>query len=154
MSSVNARKRVSQLPAEWPSETRIILFDGVCKLCNRSVLFILRRDPAAFFRFATLQSETGQALLKEIGKPAEYRESFLLLERQGEAWRVYQKSSAALRVAGFLGQPWPCFGVFRLIPTVLRDAAYDWVGRNRYRWFGRHESCPVPDPAWMSRFLP
>lgn len=143
------------LPSASPDAgDSVILFDGVCNLCNRSVVFILRRDSAARFRFATLQSETGQRLLHAIGMPADYRDSFLLLEPEQGRWLVSQKTAAALKVASGLRQPWPCCAVFRLIPGPVRDVVYDWVGRNRYRWFGRRESCALPEPGWAERFLP
>lgn len=145
---------MSRPPVSPAAGVSIILYDGVCNLCNRSVVFILKRDPAARFRFATLQSETGQQLLRELGLPSDYRDSFLLLEPAGANWRPRQKTSAALQVARQLRQPWPCCVLFLLVPAVLRDPVYDWVGRNRYRWFGRRALCAAPEPAWAERFLP
>lgn len=131
----------------------IILFDGVCNLCNASVRFILKRDPSARFRFAALQSGAGQRLLRLAGMPAGYRDSFLLLERLDGSWRCHSRSAAALRVAGQLRFPWPLLRMFGILPAGLRDALYDWVGRNRYRWFGRRETCALPEPGWPGRFL-
>ncbi len=131
----------------------IILFDGVCNLCNASVRFILKRDRDARYRFAALQSAIGQSLLSRTGLPADYRESFLLLERSGGNLQCRTRSAAALRVAGRLRFPWPMLGVLWIVPAPLRDALYDWVGRNRYRWFGRRDTCALPEPAWSGRFL-
>ena len=131
----------------------IILFDGVCNLCNASVRFILKRDHAAHYRFAALQSAVGQSLLAQAGMPSDYRESFLLLENSAGRLHCHTRSAAALRVAGRLRFPWPVLGVLWIVPAVVRDAIYDWVGRNRYRWFGRRDACELPDPAWSGRFL-
>ncbi|TGE22460.1 thiol-disulfide oxidoreductase DCC family protein [Hymenobacter aquaticus] len=128
-----------------------ILFDGVCNLCNGFVQFIIRRDPAGRFRFASLQSEAGRALLAEHGLvlPATGPETVLLIDDK----RVYSHSTAVLRVARHLGGAWPLLTVFQLVPAVLRDAAYRFVARNRYRWFGQREACWLPTPELKQRFL-
>lgn len=141
-------------PAEPQTRHDVVLFDGICNLCNGSVRFILKRDRAARFRFASFQSDSGQRLLREIGMSPDYRESFLLLEPNEGCWRVRQKTDAALSVASRLSQPWPLCAIFRLVPPALRDLVYDWVGRNRYRWFGQRQDCPLPEPEWAGRFLP
>jgi predicted DCC family thiol-disulfide oxidoreductase YuxK len=126
----------------------LVLFDGVCNLCNRSVQMILRHDPKARFRFASLQSPMGEKLRDDLGIDGEV-DSVILVE--GGRW--YQESDAALRIAHGLGGAWKLFGVFRLVPRPLRDAVYRWIARNRYRWFGKTETCWVPTPELRGRFL-
>jgi predicted DCC family thiol-disulfide oxidoreductase YuxK len=127
---------------------RIILFDGVCNLCNRSVQFILKRDSIGYFKFASLQGETGQALLKKHGLNHDLT-SFILIENE----KVYLKSSAALRVSSKLDGAWGMLWLFRILPLFFRDFIYDIVAKNRYRWFGKEESCMLPLPKWKDRFL-
>ena len=127
---------------------RIILFDGVCNLCNRSVQFIIKRDAAGYFKFASLQGETGQLLLKRYGLKNDLN-SFILIENN----KAYVKSSAALRVCSLLGRAWPLLSVFRLLPPSFRDFLYDIIAKNRYKWFGKEDSCMLPLPQWKERFL-
>lgn len=128
-------------------EHPVILFDGVCNLCHGAVRFIIRRDRAARFRFASLQSDTGRRLAGP-GLPAE-PDSILLFEEG----RRYDRSTAALRIARRLDGAWPLLYAFIVIPRPLRDAVYAWIARHRYRWFGRLETCPLPDPGLADRFL-
>ncbi len=127
----------------------ILLFDGVCNLCNGSVQFIIRRDPEARFRFASLQSEVGQRYLDELRVDRQAVDSVILIE--GDRW--YKEGDAALRIARLLPGPWKALGIFRLLPRSLRDRLYRLVARNRYRWFGRRESCWLPTPELRGRFL-
>lgn len=127
----------------------VILFDGVCNLCNASVQFILDRDPDARFRFASLQSEEGAALLRSHGGDPEALDSVVLIEDG----RVFQHSDAALRIARHLSGAWPALAALRIVPRPLRDAGYRLVARNRYRWFGKEESCRLPTPETRARFL-
>ncbi|MBG8555291.1 thiol-disulfide oxidoreductase DCC family protein [Hymenobacter guriensis] len=130
----------------------IILFDGVCNLCNGFVQFIIRHDAAGYFRFAALQSAEGQALLAAhgISLPALSDPDSVVLVADGQA---YQHSTAVLRIARRLGGIWPVLAIGLLVPRAWRDAAYRLVARNRYRWFGRQEACLLPTPALKSRFL-
>lgn len=129
--------------------TPVILFDGVCNLCNSSVLFIIKRDPRAQFKFASLQSEFGQEQLRRFTLPTtELNSVFLLADG-----KLYQKSNAAIKIAGRLTGGWPLMAIFRIVPTRVRDAVYDWVARNRYRWFGKREVCMIPTPELKSRFI-
>jgi predicted DCC family thiol-disulfide oxidoreductase YuxK len=130
-------------------EALIVLFDGVCNLCNGAVAFVIRNDPKRRFRFAALQSPVGQALLERHGLPTETLNSFVLIE--GE--HAFTKSTAALRAARRLGYLWPLAFVFILVPRPLRDFCYDLVARNRYRMFGKRESCMMPTPDLNARFL-
>jgi predicted DCC family thiol-disulfide oxidoreductase YuxK len=124
---------------------RVVLFDGVCNLCNGAVQFIIKRDPAASFRFSALQSAGARRLLG--ARPTV--DSIVLLE--GE--RIYAKSAAALRIARGLRFPWPLLYVFWLVPRPLRDWVYDGVARHRYAWFGKRDSCMLPTPELRQRFL-
>lgn len=126
----------------------VVLFDGVCNLCNGAVNFLIDHDPKAHLRFAALQSDAGQALLGERGLTNDL-DTFVLVE----GTRVSERSSAALRVVRYLRWYWQPLRVFWVVPRPLRDAVYGWVARNRYRWFGKKDACRMPTPALKSRFL-
>ena len=130
-------------------EKAVVLFDGVCNFCVGSVQFIYKRDPKGRFRFASLQSEAGQALLREHRLPADDFDSMVLIEGD----RVHLRSSAALQVARGLKAPWSLLGIFLVIPRPVRDLAYRLIAGNRYRLFGKRESCMVPTPDFQARFL-
>ena len=127
----------------------VVLFDGVCNLCNASVLFVIDRDPGAHFAFAPLQSPEASRLLADRGYEAATLSSVLLVE----GGRVYQRSTAALRVARRLRGAWPLLSALAVVPRPIRDAVYDWIARNRYRWFGRQDGCRLPTPALAARFV-
>lgn len=127
----------------------VVLFDGVCNFCNRSVNFILDRDVHRHFRFAALQSDAGQAVLRHFGLRTDDFDTAVLVEHG----RAYTKSSAALRIARGLGGWWSLLALLLAIPPFLRDAAYDLLARNRYRWFGKADSCRMPTPEIRDRFL-
>ena len=127
----------------------LVLFDGVCNFCNASVNFIIEHDPAERFRFAPLQSALGQQQLARFDLLRHNIDSVVLVEGD----RCYIKSTAALRVARWLTMPWPLLSLLIVLPAGLRDLAYDWLARNRYRWFGRSESCRMPTPELRRRFL-
>ena len=132
-----------------PSE--IILFDGVCNLCNGFVQFVIARDPGARFTFASLQSPAAADLLARNDVPpvASVPESVLLVDGH----RVYAQSTAALRVLRRLTFPWNLAYTFIVVPRPIRDLVYAWVARNRYRWFGKRDVCMVPTPDLRARFL-
>lgn len=126
----------------------MILFDGVCNLCNGFVQFVIARDPVGRFAFASLQSEAAHSLL---ASRAARRLSDSMILVAGE--RLYTESDAALHIARGLRFPWNlAFGLI-LVPKSLRDVVYRWVARNRYRWFGRRDVCMVPTPDLTARFL-
>lgn len=127
----------------------VIVFDGVCALCNRWVRFLLRFDRKGRYRFAAMQGERGSALLRSHGLDPQDPASFLLLDAQG-AWI---DTDAILRVLTGLGGAWRLNGVLKVLPRGLRDAAYRALARNRYRWFGRHDACHLPAPEQAARFL-
>ena len=126
-----------------------ILFDGVCNFCNASINFIIDRDSTGIFKFAALQSEIGQEILKKNGLKQDNFDS-IILEKNDV---IYQKSDAALEIARNLDGFWKFFYVFKIIPFFLRNPIYDLVARNRYRIFGRTDACRLPTPALKARFL-
>jgi predicted DCC family thiol-disulfide oxidoreductase YuxK len=128
----------------------ILLFDGVCNLCNRVVLFVIKRDAGAKFRFAALQSEAGQRLLKKFKLPLNDFDSFVLII--GE--KYYLRSTAGLHVFKELGGSWKLIYYLLIIfPVPLRDLVYRFVAKTRYRIFGRKDSCMIPSPGIKERFL-
>ncbi|MBS2970314.1 thiol-disulfide oxidoreductase DCC family protein [Metabacillus sp. KIGAM252] len=127
----------------------IILFDGVCNLCEGVVKFVIKRDKEAVFRFASLQSENGQALLKKHQLDHENFDSFVLAFDEN----VYVKSEAALKTASFLPFPMNMLRIMLIIPRPIRDAVYSFIARNRYKWFGKKDSCMLPDSSVRKRFL-
>jgi len=127
----------------------VILFDGVCNLCNRSIRLLVRLDGAGRFRFAPLQSPVGEELLRRHGLSEDYFDSLVLVD--GDDY--YTKSTAVLRVCRELDGPLPLLSVLLYLPQRLRDAAYDLVAEYRYDVFGRTDQCPVPDPELRERFL-
>ena len=127
----------------------VLLFDGLCTLCDRSVQFVLDHDRDGVLRFASLQSPVGQGLLRRCGLTDAGLDSLVLVE--GRACHV--RSEAALRVAAHLDAPWRWMTAARVVPRVLRDQVYDWVAGNRLRWFGARTECRVPGPDVRDRFL-
>jgi predicted DCC family thiol-disulfide oxidoreductase YuxK len=131
------------------AESSVILFDGVCNLCNGIVQFIIKRDPKGKFRFASLQSECGQKLLGKFGLPSDEFDSIVLIK--GEQY--FLKSTAGLRILKELGGLWKLLLVFTYLPAPFRDFIYDQIARSRYRIFGKRESCMIPTPELKARFL-
>jgi len=127
----------------------ILLFDGVCNLCNASVQWVLKHDRRGEFRFSALQSELGQQLLLQHGLASEHFDTVVLVV--GE--QIFLRSDAPLEIVRRLGGLWRLLYFFKILPRPLRDAVYNFVARNRYRWFGRREECMLPKPEWKERFL-
>jgi predicted DCC family thiol-disulfide oxidoreductase YuxK len=127
----------------------IVLFDGVCNLCNAAVNFLIDHDPEGRFKFGALQSEAVEPLLERHGLQADYLDSFILIDDK----QVYRRSDAALRIAWRLGGPWRLIYPLLLLPRPLRDAAYNWIAENRYRWFGKQDACRLPTPELKARFI-
>jgi predicted DCC family thiol-disulfide oxidoreductase YuxK len=127
----------------------IIVFDGVCVLCNGWVDFLLRADTRGRYRFAAMQSAAGRRLLQQHGLDADDPASLLLLDEQG----AHTDSDAILRVLAGLGGAWRMTAVGHLLPRLLRDPLYRWVARHRYRWFGRRAACRIPDAWQRQRFI-
>ncbi len=133
-----------------PDAGPVVLFDGVCNVCDATVRWIIRRDRRGVFRFASLQSRAGRAALERAGVTGAMPDSVVLID----GGRVLTKSDAALGIAARLGPPWSLAGVLgRWAPRRLRDGVYAFIARNRYRWFGRKDACMMPDPGLRSRFL-
>lgn len=129
----------------------ILLFDGVCNLCDGAVQFVMRHDRAERFRFAPLQSDAAKPLLARADLDAAYLDSLVLVD---EAGRVLVGADAALGVAARLDGPWPALArVGRVVPRALREAVYRFIARHRYRVFGQKEACRIPTPAERARFL-
>ena len=116
----------------------IILFDGICNLCNMSVDFVLKRDKEKKFRYVSLQSEEGKSLVKWYKIPPE-TDSVILIENK----TVFLESDAAIEIGKKLPAPWKWAGVFRIMPKKIRNGIYRWIARNRYRWFGKRKTCRV-----------
>lgn len=127
----------------------ILLFDGVCNLCSGFVQFMIKRDPAGKYRFASLQSDAGQALLQQYQLPTDAINTVVLIENG----RAYTHSDVALRVAPQLQGFWGWVKIGYLLPKAWRDRIYDWVAAHRYRWFGKKEECWLPSPDLKARFL-
>lgn len=127
----------------------IILFDGICNLCDGAVQFVIKHDPENQFLFASLQSEAGQRLLKQYKLPVENFNSFILIQDE----KVYSKSTGALKVARQIKGVWSWLYIFIIIPAFIRDAVYAWIAQNRYKWFGKKEACMIPTPELKARFL-
>jgi len=130
--------------------TEVVLYDGVCGLCNRFVRFVLPRDPDGRFRFASLQGAVGRDLLARHARDARALDTVYVLTTGGE---LLERSAAVLHVVRQLRGVWRLAGILRWCPTRLLDAAYDAVARRRYRVFGRYEACPLPPPEWRGRFI-
>ncbi|WP_462224775.1 thiol-disulfide oxidoreductase DCC family protein [Flavobacterium sp.] len=135
---------------ELPNDKKIILFDGVCNLCNSSVQYVIQRDKKDEFRFVALQSDLGQKIIKHIGIASKNIDS-IVLYLPGIAY--YYKSSAVIEIAKSLQGFFNYGMLFRLLPNALRDVVYDYIARNRYKWYGKKESCMIPTPELKAKFL-
>lgn len=127
----------------------IILFDGICNFCDGAVNFTIKRDKHKKIKFAPLQSEAGRQLLKQYGLPEREMKSFLFIENG----KVYDRSTAALRVSRYLTGLWPLLYGFIVVPSFIRNAVYDFIAKNRYKWFGQKDECMIPTPDVRARFL-
>jgi predicted DCC family thiol-disulfide oxidoreductase YuxK len=127
----------------------LVFFDGLCNLCSASVRFIIQRDPAGKFKFASLQSEVVRQWLVKLGHDPAVLHTIVLVK--GE--KMFFKSDAALEIARCLSGLWPVLYVFKIVPRFIRNPVYDWIARNRYRWFGKRETCWLPSEKWKGRFL-
>ena len=131
------------------TEKKITLFDGVCNLCNTSVLFVIKRDTKDQFRFAALQSEIGQSLAKKHQLDTTQVDSIVLIMKD----KVFIKSSAALNISRYLKGAYPLLFLFIIIPSFIRNWVYDYVAKNRYRWYGKKDQCMIPTKELKSKFL-
>jgi len=127
----------------------IILFDGVCNLCNASVNFIIKHDKKEYFKFASLQSDVAKDLLLHFNSKKIKKESIILIEDK----KFYQKSTAALRISKKLNGGYKLLYLFIIIPTFIRDLVYSYIAKNRYKWFGKKNNCIIPNQKIKKRFL-
>jgi predicted DCC family thiol-disulfide oxidoreductase YuxK len=128
---------------------KVILFDGVCNLCNSSVTLVIKNDKAGVFRFAALQSEIGETLVATFGINTSKVDSILLIDQD----KIYAKSTAALKIARHLSGAYPLLYGFIIIPPVIRNLVYDFIAKHRYKWFGRKDTCMIPSPELKNKFL-
>ena len=128
---------------------KIVFFDGVCVLCNRAVDFLLKKDHKKKLNYASLQSDYAKAILQQIQSQS-LKEKTIIFYDEG---RIYIKSTAVLKIAGYLGFPWSAFAIFLAIPRQWRDVIYDLIARNRARWFGTREKCRIPDQETIGRII-
>lgn len=136
-------------PSGVEANDQIIMFDGVCKLCNRWSCFIIRFDKRRRFKLCAVQSEQGQNILRRLGYPLDHFETLLLV--QGD--RTLEKSNAFIAIMSQLPFPWPLFAIIKIVPRVIRDWCYDRIALNRYRLFGKYDHCLLAAPDHEQRFL-
>lgn len=135
---------------QLPKDKKIILFDGVCNLCDATVQFVIKHDKHDVFRFVALQSELGQEIIRYIGVDTSKTDSIILYE-PGHAY--YYKAEAAIRIAKELGGVYSLMGMFSVLPNWFSNKVYDYVARNRYKWYGKKEECMIPTPEMKAKFL-
>ncbi|WP_456437316.1 thiol-disulfide oxidoreductase DCC family protein [Psychroserpens sp.] len=135
---------------DLPKQKQLILFDGVCNLCNSSILYVIKHDKSNRFLFAPLQGEAGKQIIKKFNVDTSNTDSILLYsEKKG----LSVKSSAAIHIVKHLGFPRNLMTVFFIVPTFIRNWVYDFVARNRYKWYGKKDACMIPTPELTSKFL-
>jgi predicted DCC family thiol-disulfide oxidoreductase YuxK len=134
-----------------PKDKQLILFDGVCNLCNNSVKFVLKHDKKEFFMFTALQSEAGKTIIQNFNIDIIKVDSILLYNPKKNT--LTYKSTAALQIALRLGIPTNILGVFIIFPAFIRDWVYDFIAKNRYKWYGKKEVCMIPTPELKNKFL-
>ena len=135
---------------ELPRHKKLVLFDGVCNLCNSTVTYVIKRDKKDVFRFAPLQSSIGKQIIEKYKIDISKIDSILLYSH--DKGLVY-KSTAALKIANGLGFPQNLMSAFFIVPPFIRNWVYDFIAKNRYKWYGKKESCMIPTPELKSKFL-
>jgi predicted DCC family thiol-disulfide oxidoreductase YuxK len=135
---------------QLPKHKQLILFDGVCNLCNSSVNYVIKHDKKDVFRFATLQSETGKTIIRKFNLDRSQTDSILLFSEE-KGLKI--KSTAGLAIASKLGFPRNLLTVFYIIPAFIRNWVYDYIAKNRYKWYGKKETCMIPTPELQKKFL-
>ena len=133
-----------------PKHKKLILFDGVCNLCNTAVLYVIKRDKEKVFMFAPLQSDIGSKIIKKYTIDINKIDSILLFEHDKG---LYYKSTAALKIASTLSFPTKLLSIFLLVPSFIRNVIYDYIAKRRYKWYGKQDSCMIPTPELNSKFL-
>jgi len=143
-----------KLPEAQGPATHLVMYDGVCGLCNGLIQFVLPRDPAAVFSFVSLQSEAARSLLKKFGKnPDDLDTFFVIADFKSGTPRLYDRSKAALFMLSRLQMPWRLFKVAGVFPTFILDHLYRLIARHRYRIFGRYDQCLLPNAQYTNRFI-
>ena len=135
---------------QLPKHKQLVLFDGVCNLCDASVQYIIKHDKDNAFLFTALQSEVGQQIIKEFNIDTNKIDSIILYSNE---YGISYKSTAALKIASKLGFPRNLLSVFLIIPAIIRNWIYDYIAKNRYKWYGKKEECMIPTPDLKSKFL-
>jgi predicted DCC family thiol-disulfide oxidoreductase YuxK len=135
---------------QLPKHKQLILFDGVCNLCNSSVNYVIKHDKKDVFRFATLQSETGKTIIRKFNLDRSQTDSILLFSEE-KGLKI--KSTAGLAIASKLGFPRNLLTFFYIIPAFIRNWVYDYIAKNRYKWYGKKETCMIPTPELQKKFL-
>lgn len=133
-----------------PITKKIILFDGVCNLCDSAIQFIIKHDKNDVFRFVALQSELGQEIVNHIGLDSTKIDSIILYE-PGKAY--YYKAEAAIKIASNLSGLYSLIKIFSILPNVINNSVYDYIARNRYKWYGKKDACMIPTPELKAKFL-
>ncbi len=133
-----------------PKHKKLILFDGVCNLCDASVQYIIKHDKNDVFRYTALQSEIGQEIIKKFNIDTTKTDSILLYSEENG---ISYKSTAALKIASKLGFPRNLMAAFLIVPTFIRNWVYDYIAKNRYKWYGKKNECMIPTPELKSKFL-
>jgi predicted DCC family thiol-disulfide oxidoreductase YuxK len=136
--------------SELPKEKKIILFDGVCNMCESSVQFIIKHDKKDVFRFIAIQSDLGQKIIKHIGIDTSKTDSIILYE---PGISYHYKAEAALFIAQDLSGIYSLLGYLNFIPNLIKNTVYDYIAKNRYKWYGKKEACSIPTPELRSKFL-
>lgn len=137
--------------SDIPKNKQLILFDGVCNLCNSSVLFVIKRDKKDKFLFAPLQSDIGSEIITEFNVDTQNTDSILLYNPEKKSLKY--KSSAALHISKHLVFPYHLMVIFFIVPTFIRNWIYDYIAKHRYQWYGKKESCMIPTPELQSKFM-
>ena len=135
---------------DLPENKKIILFDGVCNLCDKSVQFIIKHDKKDVFRFVALQSDLGKKIIKHIGIDTTKTDSIILYQ-PGMAY--FYKAEAALKITKELGGIYIVLSLFSVLPNSLSNLVYDWIAKNRYKWYGKKDECMIPSPEMKAKFL-
>lgn len=140
-----------QNPIDINKEKILILFDGVCNLCNSSVLYVIKHDKANRFIFAPLQGDAGQRIISEFNIDAKKTDSIITYDPRSHTVKL--KSSAALKIASNMKFPFPLLGLFYVVPPVMRNLVYDFIAGKRYKWFGKKDACMIPTLELKAKFL-
>ncbi|MEP3836388.1 MAG: DCC1-like thiol-disulfide oxidoreductase family protein [Algibacter sp.] len=134
-----------------PKDKNLILFDGICNLCNSSILYVIKRDKRSKFMFAPLQSEAGKKIIEKFNIDTSLIDSIILYNSKKDT--ISYKSTAAIKVASKLGFPTSILTIFLIVPSFIRNWVYDFIAKNRYKWYGKKEACMIPTPELKVKFL-